>query len=141
MGRFYGAYFLRSLQAKVRFKDGILRELLDLDAAAAARTIREFDDRVTAPLHGFENAAAYYADSSSVRYLEGIRVPTLLLHAEDDPFLPPDNIPRKQAEASRSLHLAVHSRGGHVGFLEGTPRTPTFWAEEESARFLGLALR
>jgi len=141
MGRFYTSYFLRSLQAKVRLKNGMLAEFLDLNAARMARTIREFDDLVTAPLHGFESAAAYYAESSSVRYLEGVGVPTLLLHAEDDPFLPPDFIPRKQAEGSPLLHLALQSRGGHVGFLEGTPSRPSFWAEEESARFLGEYLR
>jgi predicted alpha/beta-fold hydrolase len=140
MGRFYTSYFLRSLQAKVRLKVGVLRQILDLDDAAAARTIREFDDRVTAPLHGFASASDYYADSSSVRYLEGVAVPTLLLHAEDDPFLPPEFIPKKQADGSSSLHLVVHPRGGHVGFLEGTPRSAAFWAEEEGARFLGEAL-
>jgi predicted alpha/beta-fold hydrolase len=140
MGRFYAAYFLRSLQAKVRLKNGLLGQLIDLDEAAAARTIREFDDLVTAPLHGFASASAYYADSSSVEYLDGVRVPTLLLHAEDDPFLPRDCIPKKQAEVSPSLHLVLHPRGGHVGFLEGTPRKASFWAEEESARFLGESL-
>jgi len=136
MGHFYAAYFLRSLQGKVRLKDGKLRNLVDLEAAAAAKTIREFDDRVTAPLHGFASAAAYYEDASSIRYLEGVSVPTLLLHAEDDPFLPPDFIPRAQAQGHPWLHLALQRLGGHVGFLGGTPRSPTFWAEEEGARFL-----
>lgn len=140
MGRFYAAYFLRSLQAKLRLKHRVLREILDLDAAASARTIREFDDRVTAPLHGFSSAAEYYERSSSVRYLEGVQVPALLLHAEDDPFLPRDHIPRKQAEGSRSIQLVVQPHGGHVGFLEGTPRKPAFWAEEEGARFLAEVL-
>jgi predicted alpha/beta-fold hydrolase len=141
MGRFYTSYFLRSLQAKVRLKNGVLAQLLDLKAADRIRTIREFDDKVTAPLHGFESAAAYYQDASSIRYLEGIQVPTLLLHAEDDPFLPPDFIPTRQAESSPYLHLELHRLGGHVGFLEGTPMNPSFWAEEETARFLGEYLR
>jgi predicted alpha/beta-fold hydrolase len=139
MGRFYSGYFLRSLQRKVRMKR-MLREIVDLEAAMGARTIREFDDRVTAPLNGFESAAHYYAESSSVRYLDGIGVPTLMLHAVNDPFLPPDSIPTEQAEANRMLHLALQPEGGHVGFLEGTPRSPSFWAEEESARFQGEAL-
>jgi len=136
MGHFYAAYFLRSLQGKVRLKDGKLRDLVDLEATAAATTIREFDDRVTAPLHGFDGAASYYEDSSSIRYLDGVAVPTLLLHAEDDPFLPPDCVPSRQAEGNPWLHLELQRLGGHVGFLGGTPRTPTFWAEEEGARFL-----
>lgn len=139
MGRFYSGYFLRSLQRKVRMKR-MLREIVDLEAAMGARTIREFDDRVTAPLNGFESAAHYYAESSSIRYLEGIGVPTLMLHAVNDPFLPPDFIPTKEAGANPMLHLAVQPEGGHVGFLEGTPRSPSFWAEEEGARFLAEAL-
>lgn len=140
MGRFYSGYFLRSLKRKLRLKDRVLREILDLDAAAASRTIREFDDRVTAPLHGFGSAEHYYAESSSVRYLEGVGVPTLMLHAVNDPFLPPDYIPTRQVEASPVLHLALQPEGGHVGFLEGTPRSPSFWAEEEAARFLATVL-
>jgi len=141
MGRFYAAYFLRSLQRKVRWKERVLREVLDLEAALAAVTIRQFDDRVTAPLHGFAGAADYYQTSSSIRFLEGVSVPTLLLHAQDDPFLPDDSIPRLQAAANPYLHLALQPRGGHVGFLEGTPGRPSFWAEEEAARFLAEALR
>lgn len=141
MGRAYTAYFLRSLQRKIRLKDHLLRDVMDMNTAASARTIREFDDRVTAPLHGFASAAEYYDDSSSVRYLDRIRVPTLLLHAEDDPFLPPEFIPKRQAEQSASLHLSLQLRGGHVGFLEGSPRSPSFWAEEEGARFLGESLK
>jgi len=140
MGRLYAAYFLRSLQSKLHLKGRVLREILDLEAAAAARTIREFDDRVTAPLHGFPSAAEYYEDSSSIRYLEGVHVPTLMLHAVDDPFLPADYIPKRETEGSRSLRLVVQPMGGHVGFLEGTPRRPSFWAEEEGARFLAEAL-
>lgn len=140
MGRMYSAYFLRSLLSKLKLKEGVLRDLLDLEIAVAARTIREFDDRVTAPLHGFGSASEYYAHSSSARYLEGVGVPTLLLHAVDDPFLPADFIPGPAAESNRNLHLALQPLGGHVGFLEGSPREPSFWAEEEGARFLSTVL-
>lgn len=140
MGRVYAAYFLRSLQGKLHLKHGVLADMVNLEAALAARTIREFDDRVTAPLHGFSGAAEYYAVSSSVRYLEGVGVPALLLHAVDDPFLPPEDIPRREAEANPHVQLALQPVGGHVGFLEGSLRNPSFWAEEEGARFLSEAL-
>jgi hypothetical protein len=142
MGRFYSSYFLRSLQSKLKLKlkDRVLRQIVDVEAAVRARTIREFDDHVTSQLHGFGSAAAYYADASSVRYLEGVGVPTLLLHAVDDPFLPPDFIPDRQAASNPHLHLALQTLGGHVGFLEGSLRQPSFWAEEEGARFLAEAL-
>ena len=140
MGRAYSAYFLRSLKAKVELKRERLGGVLDLEAAAVARTIWEFDDRVTAPLHGFASAQAYYEACSSARYLEAIGVPTLLLHAVDDPFLPPEAIPVRQAERNRALHLALQRRGGHVGFLEGSPWRPSFWGDEEAARFLADVL-
>jgi predicted alpha/beta-fold hydrolase len=63
-----------------------------------------------------------------------------MLHAEDDPFLPPTFIPRQAAGANPALQLVVHGSGGHVGFLEGTPWRPRFWADEEAARFLAMHL-
>jgi predicted alpha/beta-fold hydrolase len=140
MGRAYASYFLRSLKNKVRWKESKLRGALDVDAALAARTIWEFDERMTAPLHGFEGAEDYYVRSSSARFLGGVRVPTLMLHAEDDPFLPASSIPREEAAANPALQLVLHGKGGHVGFLEGTPWQPRFWADEEAARFLALHL-
>lgn len=141
MGRAYASYFLRSLKSKLRWKEAKLRAALDVDAGFAARTIWEFDERVTAPLHGFEGAADYYARSSSAGYLEGVRVPTLMLHAEDDPFLPRSSIPRDAVTRNDMLQLVLHASGGHVGFLEGTPWRPRFWADEEAARFLAEQLR
>jgi predicted alpha/beta-fold hydrolase len=139
-GRAYSAYFLRSLKRKVRWKEERLRPVIDLSAAFASRTIWEFDDRVTAPLHGFESAEEYYARSSSARFLAGVRVPTLLLHAEDDPFLPKDRIPLEESKNNPALHLVLQGLGGHVGFLAGSPWRPSFWADEESARFLDASL-
>lgn len=136
-GRLYTRYFLRSLQRKVRLKRALLEETdLDLEAVLAATTIRQFDDRLTAPLNGFASSAEYYGESSSTRYLAGVRVPTLLLHAVDDPFLPAESIPVAAARANPRLHLELQTSGGHVGFLEGSPWRPRLWADEEAVRFL-----
>jgi predicted alpha/beta-fold hydrolase len=140
MGRMYAEYFLRSLRSKVEMKRNRLSEVLDMGAVDSSRTVREFDDRVTAPLNGFSDAADYYARCSSKDFLASIRVPTLLLHASDDPFLPATAIPFGGAERNDALRLVVSPRGGHVGFVEGTPRRPRFWGEEEVARFLASAL-
>ncbi|HET9949817.1 MAG TPA: alpha/beta fold hydrolase [Longimicrobiales bacterium] len=140
MGRFYAAYFLRSLKGKLEAKADRVARVIHLEAARACRTIWAFDDLVTAPLHGFESAAHYYDVSSSARYLGGVRVPTLLLHAEDDPFLPPDRIPREIAAHNPALRMLLEPRGGHVGFLAGAPARPRFWGDEEAARFLACAL-
>jgi predicted alpha/beta-fold hydrolase len=141
MGRAYASYFLRSLKNKIRWKEARLRERLNVTGALGSRTIWEFDELMTAPLHGFASAEEYYARSSSAAFLERIRVSTLMLHAEDDPFLPSASIPRGPASRNASLELVVQRTGGHVGFLEGTPWRPRFWADEEAARFLAARLR
>lgn len=139
-GRVYTRYFLRSLLAKARAKAHLLSELVDLEAAARARTLRVFDDLVTAPLHGFDGAEHYYRESSASGYLGGIRVPTLLLHSDDDPFMPPDALPIDTIGANGHLHPVLTQGGGHVGFVAGTPARPRFWAEESAARFLASSL-
>ncbi len=140
MGRVYSLYFLRSLRRKVAAKRERLAEALDMARVDAADTIRDFDEHVTAPLGGFASAEAYYRACSSSRFLSGIEVPTLLLHAVDDPFLPADAIPREAADGSPALTLSLEEGGGHVGFLEGTPWAPRFWADEATADFLAHIL-
>ena len=141
MGGLYTRYFLRMLKRKVALKEGLLADVLDLDAVAGARTIWEFDDLVTAPLAGFRDAAEYYALSSSSEFLASVRVPTLLIHAKDDPFLPADAIPIATATANTDVTLSLQRAGGHVGFVEGPPWNPTFWADAYAARFLADRLQ
>ncbi len=137
MARVYVAYFLRSLLAKVRAKREMLADVLDLDTVLGSTTLREFDDAATAKLHGFEDAEDYYLRSSSKGFLQSIRVPTLLLHSLDDPFLPKAALPISTIEASPFLTLILTEGGGHVGFFEsGPPWNPAFWMEEQSASFL-----
>jgi len=140
MGHLYARYFLRSLRAKVRAKASLLSEVIDVERALAAPTLREFDDAATAPLHGFRDAAHYYVECSSARFLGGIGVPTVILHSLDDPFLPADAVPVDEIRTNPHLVPAFTERGGHVGFLAGTPWRPTLWAEEEAARFLSWEL-
>jgi predicted alpha/beta-fold hydrolase len=140
MGRFYRRRFVRSLQRKLEAKRALVADEVDLHRALRARTFREFDDAATAPLHGFADAAEYYRLSSSARYLEAIRIPTLLLHAEDDPFLPPHALPREAIARNPYLVPVITSRGGHVGFIGGPPWAPRFWAESEAVRFLAARL-
>ncbi len=83
----------------------------------------------------------YYGSSSSAQFLPRIRVPTLLVHADDDPFVPDGAIPRDAIAANPVLHAAIVPHGGHVGFISGDPGQPRFWAEAEAARFLEVELR
>ena len=137
MARIYSGYFLRSLLAKVRAKQEILANILDLDAVWASATLQQFDAAATAKLHGFAGAEDYYRKSSSNRFVQSVRTPTLLLHSQDDPFLPPAALPLSVIEANPFLTLVFTRRGGHVGFFEGGPLwNPAFWMEEQSASFL-----
>ncbi len=135
--RVYVRVLLRSLKRKVRHRAADLASRADVARGLAARTFWEFDDAITAPLHGFADAADYYRRSSSGRLLPGIRVPTLLVQALDDPFVPAEATTRWLGGAPPDLRAAVTAGGGHVGFAAGArPLRPRFWAEETVAGFL-----
>jgi uncharacterized protein len=131
--RVYMLRFLRSLRVKVREKSVRFPGCLDLAGLEAVRTFPEFDDRYTAPLHGFADARDYYRRSSSIRYLDSIALPTLMVNAQDDPFLAPSCFPHDLARTHDSLVLECPAHGGHVGFA-GT--APVYWSEARAARFL-----
>ncbi|HYY52181.1 MAG TPA: alpha/beta hydrolase, partial [Myxococcales bacterium] len=98
-----------------------------------ARTLFEFDDALTARLHGFAGAEDYYAQSSSANYVDRIRVPLLLISAEDDPFIPARCVPRT---ANHAVEVELSPRGGHLGFVEGPIWKPRFYAERRAIAFL-----
>jgi uncharacterized protein len=141
MGRLYTYYFIRSLRRKAEAKAALLDGIVDLELVRRARTLQEYDQVATAPLHGFPGAHAYYEEASSARFLEEIRTPTLLLQSEDDPFLPSEAIPRQGVTRNPYLLPAFTPEGGHVGFVSGpTPWQARFWAEGEAARYLSTIL-
>ena len=133
--RVYQAHFLRSLRRKAQAKMRSFPGIVDARRLERARTIRDFDDVVTARIHGFADAEDYYTRSSSIRWLERIRVPTLLLSSEDDPFLPPEVLHEVEAIARRNpaLQIEFSERGGHVGFVGGLPWRPVYWADRRIA--------
>ena len=142
--RVYQWNFLRTLRRKALEKLHRFPNLLSASAIAAARTIYSFDHAVTAPLHGFESADDYYTRSSSIHFLGQIRLPTLLLSAGDDPFLPSDVLDdvRRIAAANPALHVEFVERGGHVGFIGGTvPWKPIYYAERRCVAFLAERLQ
>lgn len=115
----------RSLQMPLPQPD--LKQLKDFFA---------FDDAVTAPLHGFRDVHHYYAESSSGQYLHRIRIPTLIIHALDDPFMSPDIVPRPE-QLAPSITLEVSDHGGHVGFIgRRESGRPYFWLESRIPEYL-----
>lgn len=140
-GRVYARYFVRSLRRKFLAKEHLAAASCDAARARRARTFREFDDAVTAPLHGFLDADEYYRLSSSRAFLSRIRVPTLILHSMDDSFLPREAVPVQAIRENPWLLDGLTDGGGHLGFLEGgAPWAPRFWVEGEAARFLAARL-
>jgi uncharacterized protein len=140
--RVYARYFVRALRRKLRLKPAWKEGRVDRRRVRAARTFHQFDDCATAPLHGFRDVAHYYGESSSTRYLPDVRIPTLLLHSRDDPFLPPSAVPEAEVSENSWLRLELTEAGGHVGFITGgTPWRPRLWAEERAANFLNDHLK
>jgi len=123
--RIYMARFLRSLRAKLRVKDGIFPGELDLSNLDEVATFAQFDDRFTAPLHGFRDAVDYWTRSSCRQFLPDIRIPTLLVNALNDPFLGGKCYPRAEAQESEWFHLETPAEGGHVSFPAGDQSWPS----------------
>ncbi len=136
--RAYQWNFLRSLREKARAKRQQYPDLLSEDGIESIRTMWEFDDVFTAPLHGFRDAADYYERSSSLRYLRDVRRPTLLISAYDDPFHTPSVLHAVEdaSAANPDLVTEFHRRGGHVGFVSGAPWNPEYYLDRRVAEFL-----
>jgi predicted alpha/beta-fold hydrolase len=140
MGRIYSAHFTPRLKSKAldlltRFPRETAH--VDPERIRQARTFREFDDCLTAPLHGFASADDYYLRASALPYLPRVAVPTLCLSSEDDPFLPRDAVHRARDAASPVVSFAITAWGGHTGFVTGAwPWRPRYWAEERAVGWL-----
>jgi predicted alpha/beta-fold hydrolase len=132
----YQRYLLKRMKASVARKFDEHTAAFDWGKAMGARTFAEFDDWVTAPLHGFRNMQDYYDRCSSIHYLKDIERPTLVINALDDPFMTEDVIPTED-KLSEYVILEVAEAGGHVGFIDGgTPWRPTFYLPDRIIGFL-----
>lgn len=135
--RVYTAHFLSTLKRKSLAKAARFPGLLDAAAIHAASTFREFDTLVTAKLHGFRDAEDYWTRASSKPLLPKIRVPTLVLNAKNDPFLPSPALPRPH-EVSASVVLQQPETGGHVGFPDGSFPGHIDWLPQRILAFMEL---
>jgi len=136
LSRLYQRYLLKRMKKAVTRKFDRHTAAFDWDKAMSARTFAEFDDWVTAPLHGFKNMQDYYDRCSSVHFLKGIERPTLIINALDDPFMTQDVIPKNE-RLSESVTLEIATSGGHVGFVDGgTPWRPSFYLPGRIVGFL-----
>lgn len=137
--RIYLRRFLKRLIAKVEAKALRFPDQLDVRDSRAIRSFQHFDDRYTAPLHGFQDAADYWKQSSARQFLPSITIPTLLLNARNDPFLTPECFPFSEAEGNPCLFLEAPESGGHLGFIDLLNGLQP-WSERRIVEFLA-ALR
>src|SRR6266568_6441029 len=135
----YQQDFLRRLRRRVLTKKKLYPELYDVSEINLVRTIRDFDDRFTAVAHGFASADDYYDQASSIHLIDRIRIPTLIIHAQDDPFIPFAPLEHSSARANPYILLIATENGGHVAFIAADPdHEDRFWAENRVVEFCRL---
>ncbi len=139
--RVYVRHFLATLTAKTIKKLERYPDLCDITKLRAARTFFEFDDLLTGPVHGFSGAHDYYTRSSSIHFLDRVRVPTLLMSAWNDPFLPQSVLTTVRSIATRNQQLFIDfsMTGGHVGWVAGRPWSQRYFMEERVVNWLHKA--
>ena len=133
--RIYRDSCIKSLIAKVEAKAVRFPEKFDVSGIRMIRTFEAFDDRYTAPIHGFRDVEDYWKRSSARQFLNRITVPTLILNACDDPLLTAESFPVAEAEANPCLFLEMPKWGGHLGFVD-LVRGIEPWSERRVVKFL-----
>lgn len=132
LGKIYQKYLLDRMKKSMQRKLPQIKQQISIttDQLMEIDDLLEFDNQLTAPLHGFENAHDYYRQASAMPYLKHIAVPTLIIHAKDDPMLSIKAVPSRQ-DVSEHVTLRISDKGGHVGFISGkNPFKPVFWLEQ-----------
>ena len=125
----YQEHFVRNLKKRMRRKAKLFPGKFDLGPMARVRTLREFDDVITAKYCGFRDATDYYAQSSALRVVRDIRVPTLMVTAKDDPFVPFASSSDPMIMGNPNILVIAPEHGGHCAFLSRYAGEERFWAE------------
>jgi hypothetical protein len=131
--------FVRNLKARMRRKAAAFPDLYPLEPLSRIWTVRAFDEAYTAPHHGFRDATDYYHRASATRVVDRIRVPTLILTAEDDPFVPTEPFRHASVTDNRHVQVVITPHGGHCAYVEPPPFADGYdgyWAEREVVRFM-----
>jgi predicted alpha/beta-fold hydrolase len=125
----YEEHFVRSLKKRMRRKAALFPGKFDLGPLARVRTVREFDDVITARYCGFRDAEDYYSRSSALRVAAGIRAPTLIVTAQDDPFVPFASFSDSAVTKNANIRLIAPEHGGHCAFISRDAGDARYWAE------------
>lgn len=128
--------FVKDLKRRMRRKDRAWPGRYDIGKLARVRTVREFDDAYTAPHFGFRDAEDYYHRASAMRVIDRIRIPALVITAEDDPFVPADPFRDRRVTENANIHLVLAPHGGHCGFVgPAAGEDDGYWAENRIVEF------
>jgi uncharacterized protein len=130
----YSNRFLKSLKKKVKTK-AAMRNDIDITNIDKLKTLREFDDAYTAPLHGYNDAIHYYTECSSIRFVKNITIPALIINAKNDPFLSEDCYPSEMLKDHPYVIFESPERGGHVGFIQ-LGKNGLYWSEARAIAFI-----
>ena len=129
--------FVRNLRGRMRRKAAAFPTDYDLKPLGSVRTVRQFDEAYTAPHHGFHGASDYYHRASALRVVDRIRIPTLILTAADDPFVPPEPFRDPALAGNPNVTVVITEHGGHCGYVEkSSAGYDGYWAEREIVRFI-----
>ncbi|MDQ1388403.1 MAG: uncharacterized protein QOF56_1857 [Acidobacteriaceae bacterium] len=131
----YQQDFLRRLKNRIKVKEGLFPDRYDSSLLRDVRSVEQFDNRYIAPLFGFADANDYYAKASSLPFISRIRLPTLIMHAQDDPFIPFAPLRDPAIAANPYVLLLAPERGGHVAFVSASNGEDRFWAENRLVDF------
>jgi predicted alpha/beta-fold hydrolase len=134
----YQQDFLRRLKQRIKVKERLFPDVYDSKLLRGIRSVEQFDNRYVAPHFGFADANDYYAKSSSRPLIGRIRIPTLIIHAKDDPFIPFDPLRDPSIAANPYVLLLATERGGHVAFVSANAGEDRFWAESRLVEFFGM---
>ena len=133
---FYQRHFVNGLMARYRMKQRLFPERYSTNGLGAIRSVREFDDAITAPAFGYRDAEDYYQHAGAKNVIDCVRVPLLLITAQDDPFVPYASFLRARIEENPCVNFVTPEHGGHCGFISRYEGAERFWAEERILEFV-----
>ncbi len=133
----YMRKFMETLKTKIKEKEHLVTNNIDLTKVYRSRTFEDFDNAFTAPVFGFKDALDYWTQASSKPFLRNINIPFLIINASDDSFLSKECYPFEEAKRNQLCHLEVPNRGGHVGFVSPDEKG-FYWSEKRALNFIEM---
>jgi len=138
---FYQRHFVKGLMARYARKTELYPERYPKNGFGPVRSVREFDDKITAPQFGYRDAQDYYDAVGAKKVVAQVRVPMLMITAQDDPFVPYELFMRANPGRNPAIRLVTPENGGHCGFISNRSGAERFWAEQRIVQFCDVIHR